>query len=134
MDGFQIVIGKADSCKGTRRENCDPDKPVSEIRPQNRGHNDSNCDQQPPHGWRACFSLVRLGPLVADVLADLKFAEAIDYQWPDNQPGEQGSETGKGGAKCKIAKNPKRREIMVELQIQQPIEQCASVLIPDLGP
>ena len=69
---------------------------------------------------------MRFGPLFADELANLKFAEAIDDQRTHDQAGEKSSQAGKCCAECEIAKNAEGREVMEQLDEQQPIKQRAS--------
>ena len=71
----------------------------------------------------------------ANVLPDLEVAQAADYQGPDDQGSEQGSQTGERCAERDVAKDAERRNIMLQLQVQQPVEQFASELQPSgVGP
>jgi len=67
-----------------------------------------------------------LGALFADELTDLKFTQAIDDQWANDQAGEQGGETGERSPERKIAKDAEGREIVEEFDEQQPVKQRAS--------
>ena len=64
-------------------------KRIAQVGPQQRRHDDRDGDQHPAHGGRAGFFLVGLRAFFADVLADLKFAQAVDDQRPDDQASEQ---------------------------------------------
>ena len=81
---------------------------------QSRVGTNGNHDQNAAHGGRAGFFLVILWAFFANVLADLKFAQAIDDERPDDQSGKQGSQAGESGAKREIAENTERRKIMKE--------------------
>jgi hypothetical protein len=52
------------------------------------------------------------GPFFADVLSDLKFAEAIDHKRTNDESREQCGQTGERGPKSQIAEDAKWREIM----------------------
>ena len=67
-----------------------------------------------------------LRAFLADVLPDLKIAQPLNHDWTNDQVGEQRSKTSEGGAKREIAKNTEGRKVVVELQVQQPVEQSAS--------
>ena len=90
----------------------DPDKAIAQVGPQQRGDDDGNRNQQAAHGGRACFFLMSLGAFFADVLADLKFAQAVDDHRTNDQSGEQGGQAGEGSAKRQIAENAEWREVM----------------------
>ena len=122
-----VVVGKSDGRKGTRREHRDPDETVAEVGPQQRGNDDGNHDEQAAHGGRAGFFLVSFGSFFADVLPDLKIAEATDNERTHDQRGEEGGKAGERGAEGYVAENAERRNIMLQLDEQQPVEQSASV-------
>jgi hypothetical protein len=48
-------------------------------------------------------------------LPDLKIAQSPNYDWADDQAGEERGEAGESGAKGQIAKNSEGRNVMVEL-------------------
>ena len=68
-----------------------------------------------------------LGAFFADELADLKFAQTVDDDRADDQAGEKRGEAGKRCTKGQIAENAEWREVVEQLQVQQPVEQSASV-------
>src|SRR6185437_8422664 len=70
---------------------------------------------------------MRLGPFCADELADLKFAQAVDHDWADDECGEECGQAGECCTKSQIPKNTEWRKIVEQLQVQQPVEQSASV-------
>src|SRR5205807_1917048 len=76
---------------------------------------------------------MRFRSFFADVLANLELAQPVYDERTDDESREQCSETGKSGAKGQISENAEWRKIVVQLQIQQPIEQSASVPIPKLS-
>ena len=63
----------------------DPDEAVAQVGPQQSWDHDGDRDQQAAHGGRAGFFLMSLGAFFADVLADLKFAQAVDDERADDQ-------------------------------------------------
>jgi hypothetical protein len=60
-------------------------------------------------------------------LADLKFAQAVDDQGADDERREQGGEAGECCTKSEVPENAERRKVVKQFQVQQPIEQCASI-------
>ena len=76
---LQIVVGKADGAEGQRGEHRDPDEPVAQVGPQQRGNQHADDNQHAAHGGRAGLFLMGLGTFLADVLADLEFAQAADH-------------------------------------------------------
>ncbi len=69
---------------------------------------------------------MRLGTFFADELADLKFAQAVDDQRAHDQSYKQRGKTGKRSAEREVAKDAEGREVMEQLDEQQPVKQCAS--------
>ena len=117
MNDFEIIVGKSDGREGERGEDGDPDERIAEVGPEQCGHENRDGDQQAAHGRSAGFFLVRLRTLFADVLADLKIAQTLNHDRPDDQSGEKRGEAGEGSAKSQIAENAEWRKIMVELQV-----------------
>jgi hypothetical protein len=70
---------------------------------------------------------VGLRAFFANVLADLKFLQTIDDERTNNQSGEKRGEAGERSAERQITEDTKRRKIMEELYVQQPIKQLASL-------
>ncbi len=66
-----------------------------------------------------------LGAILANVLANLKFAQPMNDGRTDDETDEQRSEAGESGAKRQIAKDSERADMKDDesLLIQQPIEQ-----------
>src|SRR5713101_8290179 len=127
MYNLGVIVGKPDGSKGASGENRNPHEAVAQVRPQQGRNHDGNGNQQATHGRRAGFLLMRLGPFFPDVLADLKLAQAINDERTDDQSREQGGEAGKCSAKRQITEDAEWREIMEQLQVQQPIKQLASL-------
>ena len=69
---------------------------------------------------------MRLRTVIADKLADLKFAQLLYDVWADEKRNEQRRKRSKRRAKGKVAEYPERMEKLVELDVEQPIEQGAS--------
>ena len=92
-------------------------KRIAQVGPEQRRHQDGDGNQQAAHGRRAGLFLVRLRAFFADVLADLKFAQTLDDDGPDDQSGKKRGKAGEGGAERQITENAERREVVKELQI-----------------
>ena len=112
VDNLGIVVGKTDCRKSRSRKHRHPHEAVLQIRPQQRRHNNRNRNQDSAHRRRPGFFLVRLRPFFSNVLSDLEFAKAFDYQWPNDQSCEHRRKAGKSGPEGQIAKDPKRWKIM----------------------
>src|ERR1700688_706748 len=127
MHNFDVVVTEADGGEGRRGQNGNPHESISQISPQQGWNHDGNGNQQAAHCGSPGFFLVGFGSLFADVLSDLKFAEAINDKRANDKSREQRGETGERGPKGQIAEDAKRRKIMKQLLVQQPIKQSASV-------
>ena len=110
---LQIVVGKADCAEGQRGTHHQPDEGVRQIRPEQRGQHDGDHDQQSSHGRRAGFLLMRARSLLADILADLEFAQAADHRRADDERHEQRRQAGKGRAEREVAEDPERPHVEV---------------------
>src|SRR5215472_6139518 len=108
VDDLDVVVGKANGSKSRGGKDRQPDIGVRQIGPQQRGNDDGYNNQNPAHGGRAGFFLVRAGTFFADVLADLELAQLADDGRPDDQPHEQRGQTGKSRAKGDVTKNAER--------------------------
>src|ERR1700723_1129600 len=126
MNNLNVVVGKANRRKRHRGKNRDPHKRIAQVRPQQRRHKNGNRNEQPAHRRSAPFFLMRLRPLFAYVLPNLKVAQPPNHNRPHDQPCKKRSKARKGSAESKITKNTKRRKIMEQLQVEQPVEQSAS--------
>src|SRR5450631_1645144 len=72
------------------------------------------------------------GALFSNILTDLKFAQTANDQRANHQSGEQRGQARERSAESQVSKNPERRKVMEQLQIQQPIKQSASMGLPAL--
>ena len=126
VNHLDVVIGETDAAEGERRKHHHPYEWIREITPQQRGQQNGNADKHAAHGGRAGLLLVLLRPFLADVLADLKFAQLVDDEWPDHQPDEHGSERRKCRAEREEPEDAERPEIGEELLVQEPVEQTSS--------
>ena len=120
---LRVVVRETDGGKGHRGEHHEPDEGVREIAPQQRGNEDGDADEHAAHGGRAALLLVALRTFFADVLADLKLAQAINDIWPDEQADEQRRQAREDAAKRDVAEDPEVPEVGKELLIEEPIEQ-----------
>ena len=125
MDHLQIIVGETDGAEGQGREHGDPDEAVGQVSPQQRGNQHADDDQHAAHGGRAGFLLVGLWAVLANVLADLEFAQAMNDRRSDDQSDEQCGQAGEDGAKRQIAEDSERADVKDDKSflIQQPIEQ-----------
>ncbi len=82
---------------------------------------------KPPIVGVPAFFWWALGCFLSNILSNLKFAEPIDDERADDESGEQRRQTGERRPKGQIAKDAKRRKIVKQLLVQQPIKQSASV-------
>ena len=64
----------------------------------------------PPIVGVPAFFWCALRAFFADVLADLKLAQPLDHERPDQQADEQRRQAGKRGAKRQVAEDAKRRK------------------------
>jgi hypothetical protein len=69
---------------------------------------------------------VRLGTVLADVLANLEFTQLLNDVWTDKEGDQQCRAGGKGGAKRDKAEDAKGVKVRIKLLIQQPVKQVAS--------
>src|SRR5229473_1714877 len=126
MNNFKVVVGKTDRGEGHRGKHGDPDERIAQVRPEQCRHQNGDGDQQAAHGRSARFFLMRLRSLFADVLPDLEIAQAGNHDRPNDQASKKSGEASERGAESQVTKNTEWRKIMVELQVEQPVEQSAS--------
>ena len=126
---FDVVVGESDGGESAGGKHCDPDKEIAEVGPQQRRNHDGDRDQQAAHGRSAGLLLMRLGTFFANELADLKFAQTVDDDRADDECGEKRGEAGERCTKRQVPKNTEWRKVMKQLQVQQPVEQSASVSV-----
>src|ERR1035437_2345345 len=122
---FQIVVGEADRPERQRGQYRNPHEAVDEIGPQQGWDNHAHHNEQAAHGRGARFFQVVLGPVFADVLANLEFTQAADHRRANNKANEQRGQAGEHGAESQIAKDSERADMKDEktLLVKQPIEQ-----------
>jgi hypothetical protein len=65
---------------------------------------------------------VGLGAFLADVLADLEFAEFVDEPGAEGDAEEERGEAGEGGPECNVAEEAERADLLGELLIKEEIE------------
>ena len=80
-----VVVQETNSAVSHQGEDGDPDVGIAQVRPEERGDDDGNNDEDAAHGGRACFFLMGFRPFLTDVLSDLELAELMD------QPGSEGN-------------------------------------------
>jgi hypothetical protein len=66
---------------------------------------------------------VRLGTVIADVLADLEFAQLLNHIRANEHGDQQRGKRRKYGAESKVAEYPERVEERKQLFVEQPVEQ-----------
>ena len=126
MDDLDVVVGEANGAKGQRGTHDQPDEGVGEVAPQQRGQKDGDTDEYPAHGGGAGLFLVVLGTVFADVLADLKFAQLLDDEGPDEEGDEHCGETGESGAERQIPEDAEGSEVGKKFLIKEPVKQTSS--------
>jgi hypothetical protein len=98
VDYLLIVVGETDGGISDGREHRDPDKTVAEVGPKQRGDNGGNRNEQPTHGRRSGFLMMRLRSFFPDELPDLELLQAADDNRPNHESGEERGQAGEGGA------------------------------------
>ncbi len=126
LDDLDVVVGEANRSKSQCGKDGNPDEGVGGIAPEHRGQQNRNPDEHAAHGGSAGLLQVRLWPVVADKLADLKLAQLLNHPWTDEQRDQQRRERGKGGAEGEVAEDAKRVKERKELFVKQPVKQRAS--------
>src|SRR6202158_593682 len=127
MGHLGVVVGESDGGERTSRKHGNPYEAIAQVRPKQCRDDDCDDNQQPAHGGRTGFLLVSLGALFANELSDLELAQATDDERSYDESGEQGGKTSECRAEGDIAKDAERRNIVLQLDEQQPVEQSASV-------
>ena len=134
LDHLDVVVGKADGAEGKSGENRDPDEGICRVAPEQGRQNDGDHDEQATHGGSARLFLMRLRPVLADVLADLEFAQLLDDVRTDEKRDEECGKRGEGGAEREIAKDAEGMKEREELFVKQPVKQGdSSALGKDSG-
>ena len=78
MDHLQVIVGKSYAAE-SRRAQERPAKPrVRQIAPQQGGNQNGDADEQAAHGGGSGFLLMIFGAILANKLADLKFAQPVE--------------------------------------------------------
>src|SRR5581483_7041194 len=126
MRDLRVVVGESDGGVRAGGKHGDPDKAIAKVRPQQSRHDDCDDDEQAAHGWRARFFLMSFWPLFADILPNLEIAQPPDNEWPNDQSSEERCQTRECSAEGDVTKDAEWRNVMLQLQEQQPIEQSAS--------
>ena len=114
---FEDVVGRTDAAESDQSDQRDLHEPVAELPPQQHGHDYADDNQCAAHGRRALFGLMRLRAFLADVLANLEFAQPFNHIRPDQQGDEQRGERGKRSPKGKVPKDAERAEVRIKLLI-----------------
>src|ERR1017187_5900013 len=100
---------------------------MPEIGPEQRGHHDADDDEDATHGRRARFFLVGLWAILADVLADLKFAQLADQPGSQKDTEEERRQAGKQSARGDVAEYAEGTNRGIELFVQKPVEHRLSL-------
>src|ERR1051326_4155064 len=127
MHYFEIVVRESDGAERRGRNDCDPYVDVAQVGPKKSRDNDGNRDQQPTHGGRTGFFLVRLRAFFTDVLRDLELPELPHNGRAHDQHHEKRSQAGKGSPKSQVSKDAERREVPEQYLIKKPVEQLLSL-------
>ena len=128
LDDLDVVIGKTNCTEGQRGTHYQPDKGIGKVAPQQRRNKDGDTDEHPTHGWGAGLLLVVLGTVLANELADLKLAQLLNHERPDQQGDEHRGETGKSSAKRQIPEDAEGSEVGEKFLIKEPVKQTSSAV------
>ena len=104
------------AAEGHGGEDCGPDERVAQIGPGQGWDEIAIATTGLPWSASGPF-LVRLRSFLADVLANLKFAQPLNHDGGDDESGEKSGEAGEGGAERQITEDAERRKVMKELQV-----------------
>src|SRR5215469_10213841 len=128
MHNLQVIVREADRAESEGGDHRDPDKAIGEIRPQQGRDQHADDNEHAAHGGSAGFLLMRLRPLLANVLANLELAQPAHDRGAYDQSDEQRGQAGKGSAKCEVTKDSERADMEDDesLLVEQPIEQILS--------
>ncbi len=85
-----VVVPKADGAEPHQAEQRHPDLRIPQIRQQQYRDDDGNDDQHSAHGGRSRLLEVRFRTVLANVLADLEFAQLPDQTRTDDNRKHQG--------------------------------------------
>ena len=127
LDHLDIIVGKTNGAECECRAHRDPHQRIGGISPQHRRQQNCNRDQHPAHGRRAGLFQMGLRPVVANILADLKFAQFLNDIRSDEHGDHQRGKRSKSGAKSQIAEDPEWMEEGKQFHVQQPVKQEASM-------
>ena len=89
LDDLDVVVGKADGSEGKRGKDNDPDKGIGGVGPEHCRQQNRDGDQHAAHRRSAGLLQVRLRAVIADILADLKFAQLLYHPGANEQRDEQ---------------------------------------------
>ncbi len=123
---LDIVVREPDRPEAESRQDHQPDHRVPQVGPQKRRQQDRDGNQHASHGRGAGFFLVRLRPVLADVLPDLELAQLINHKRPDKQRDQERRKRSKSRPKRDVAEDAERGEVGKELLIEQPVQQRGS--------
>ncbi len=128
LDDLDVVIGKADGRKGHGGTHHQPYERIGKVAPQHCRKKDSDADEHAAHGGGSGLLLVVFGTIFPDVLTDLKLAQLLDHERPDEQGDEHRGETGESGAKRQIPENAEGSEVGKKFLIKEPVKQTSSAI------
>jgi len=127
LDDLDVVVGKTDGAKGKRGTNGNPDEGVGGVGPEHGGQQDGDADEHAAHRRSAGLLQVRLRPVFAHVLANLKLMQLLNHPGADEQRDQQSRQRGKSGPERKVAEDAERVKEREELFVEQPVKQGASI-------
>ena len=118
---LQHVIGETDSAESDRHKYRHPHIRITDISEKDRRDDAGRNYQQPAHSRSAGFFLMRLRHFVANGLADMRSAKALDENRPRGQRECECGETRHHRAKSFVAQNAKA-DVMSVQRVEQQIE------------
>jgi hypothetical protein len=128
LDEFEVVIGKPDRAEPYHRREDQPHIRFRNVSPQQRGEDHRKENENPAHRGGPALHQMTLGPVIADLLAQLDFLQLADEPRGQNKRDEKCRDRRINDAEALIAKNVQEREFGVEWI--QPIIQHKTTVIP----
>ncbi len=124
-----IVVDEADSRKDNQRQERDPDVEIAQVGPKQRGGDDRDHNQYAAHGGGAGLLLVTLGAFLADVLADLEFAQLANQQGPEDETQQKRCDAGESGPDSDVPEQGEMDHRRVEPVVKQVVKHLGGVLL-----
>src|SRR3546814_6688152 len=89
---LDVIVGKTDRTERECHDQCEPDKTIAEIGPQQRRHCDCSEDQHATHGRRTGPLEMALRAVRAYRLPELATVQTLDQHRPEREAEDQRSQ------------------------------------------